>query len=479
MKKLEKNKVLLVTCDTERYLTHEDKQVPKERPNEEIAMYPIGLAYLYSCLESKNIDVRLLALNTKPHIYSFNKVIGEIEIFSPDFVGFQMLTGNRVSTYRLIEYIHEHYPNINIVVGGIHATIMYKQLVEKYPFIIAVIGEGEITFFELIKELNEKKPNLQKIDGIGFYKGKEAIRTKPRKLIEDLDILPFPKHELFFKNNKKRYEGGIFTSRGCPMNCSFCCLNPESKRVVRFRDVNKVVDEIEYMVKSFPQITEIMFQDDSFFINNQRVINICNEIIRRKIKMRFNCCGRMKPISKEMVKKLEEAGFDRVCLGIESADPGILISSRKGISQQDIINTFKLFAKSPINLKPFLIVGLPGENMKTIKESARFLKKIQKIKYFSCGNWANLLVVFPGSEVYEIAKSKGMINDDFWLSDKEIPIYTAEHSVEELKKIGDALLNNISFYRIITPKGFIAQFEMIPYIAEYLFGRVKYMLTKK
>jgi len=464
-------KVLLVTS------SFEDVRVPQAKTNEE-SHYPIGLAYLHSYLESKNIDVDALYLNHKDYQYCFKKVIEKIKTFSPNIIGFQILTCNRVSTYQLIEHIHKNYPKIKIIVGGIHATMMYKQLIEKYPFLIAVLGEGEITFIELIKEFNKKNSNLKKIDGIGFYEKNSVTRTKPRKLIENLDILPSPKHELFFKN-PKRYSGCLLTSRGCPFNCSFCCLNPEAKRIVRFRSVKNVVDEIEYMVKKFPQMTEIFIHDDSFFIDNKRVIEICEEIIRRKIKKDFVCSGRFKPISEELVRSLERANFKRVLLGLESGDNGILKSCHKGITQDDVIKTFKLFSKSQINLKTFLIIGLPGENIQTIKETARFIKKIQKIKYVSYGNFPVILFVYPGTEVYEIAKSKGMIDDEFWLSDKQIPMYTAENSYEELKKFGDILLNNICYKRIITPKGFKAQFEMIPYLTKYIFLKLKERFFKK
>jgi radical SAM superfamily enzyme YgiQ (UPF0313 family) len=465
MKKYFKNKVLLITS------SFEDVPLTPAARTDEDSHYPIGLAYLHSYLESKKIDVKTLCLNNKPYEYCFEKVIEMIKNFSPEIIGFQILTSNRVSSYKLIEKIHKDYPKIKIITGGIHSTIMYKQLIEKYPFLIAVLGEGEITFLELIKELNKKIINFKKIDGLAFYKNKKVIRTKSRKLIENLDSLPFPKHELFFKNSN-RYSGCLLTSRGCPFSCSFCCLNPEAKRIVRFRSPKNVVDEIEYMIKNFPRMTEVFIHDDSFFVNNQRVIEICNEIIKRKIKIDFVCSGRFKPISKELISKLEEANFKRVLLGLESGDNTILKSCHKGINQEDVISTFKLFSKSSINLKTFLIIGLPGENINTINETAKLIKKLQKIKYVSYGNFANLLMIYPGTEVYEIAKSKGMMDDSFWLSEKEIPIYTAEHSYEELNKLGDVLLDNIAFKRIITLKGFKAQFEMIPYLGIYLFNKI-------
>ena len=472
MTKDSKPKVLLATS------SFEDLPLVPQGKTDDVSHYPIGLAYLHSYLESKNVEARMLWLNHKSYREGTKRVMEEVKNFSPDVVGFQMLTSNRVSSYRLIESLHKKYPEIQLVIGGIHTTIMYRQLIKKYPFLIAVLGEGEITFVELIKELGKKNPNLKKIDGIAFFENNAVARTKPRQVIENLDTLPFPKHEIFFKN-PNRYSGCMLTTRGCYFNCSFCCLNPEAKRKVRFRSPENVVDEIEHMYKQFPQMTEIFIHDDSFFADNERVIKICEEIIKRKIKLDFVCSGRIKPVSEEMVKKLEQANFTRVMLGIESGDNGILKSCHKGITQDDITKAFKLFSNSKINLKTFMIVGLPGENIKTIKETARFIKSIQKIKYTSYSDFSNLLMVYPGTEVYEIAKSKGMIDDEFWLSDKEIPIYTAENDYQELKRLESILADNTSFYRILTLKGFKAQFEMIPYILEYLLTKVVKIIKTK
>ena len=468
-----KNKILLITSSFE-----DVPEVPASITDDD-SHYPIGMGYLYSYLESKGTDVELLSLNHIDYKTCYSTVMNKVKEFKPDFVGLQLLSSNRVSSYRIIERINKEYPDIQLIIGGIHTTIMYEQLLEKYPFIVAVLGEGEITTDELLRELNKSQPNLRGIDGVAFYNeaSRKVERTKPRALVKDLDIFPFPKHELFFKDSN-RFSGCVITSRGCFMRCSFCVLNPEAKRIVRYRSPKNVVDEIEYMAKSFPQMTEVFIHDDSFFADNKRVIEICEEMIKRKIKLEFVCSGRMIPLTTEMISKLEEANFTRVMLGIESGDNGILKSCHKGITQQNIIDAFNLFAKSKINLKTFLIIGLPGETEETVRETIRLIKKIQKIKYVSYGDFSNFLMVYPGTEVYEIAKSKGMVNDDFWLSNEEIPVYTAENSMEELKRLGGILSDNISYERILTWKGFRAQFIMIPYLIVHFAKRIKAKIQK-
>lgn len=462
-----KSNVLLIASNFEEVsLFNASYQQPLGVKPTKYSHYPLGLAYLHSYLESQGNNVQSLCLNHCDDKTCLNTVIETINKLSPEVIGLQILSPNRLSSYRLTEYIHKKYPDIYLVVGGIHTTIMYKQLLEKYPFLIAVLGEGEITFSELVKELCKKTPNLRTIDGIAFNHNDSIIKTKERKLIDNLDILPFPKHELFFDD--KRTSGCLLTSRGCPFNCSFCVLRAISERRVRHRSAKNVVDEIEYMVNKFPEMTRIWIHDDSFFLDNQRVIEICDEIIRRKIKMNFVSSGRMKPLSKELVSKLEQANFKKVLLGLESGNERILHSCHKGITKKDALNAFKLFSDSSIELYAFLIVGLPGETLETVMETINFVKKLQKIKYIYYNNVA-ILSVYPGTEIYEIAKANAMIDDDFWFSDKPVPLFTVEHNQEQLFHFKEIVLNNLSLDRFWTKAGLRAQFTMTPYIIKYLF----------
>lgn len=467
-----KKRILLITSSTESCVIGTVNKEHKEGANinDDESHYPLGLAYLHSAVENAGHDVRTLFLNNHDDEYCDNNIKETLKNFLPDIVGFQILTQNRVSSYRAIQYIRDKYPHINQVIGGIHATIMHEQIIKKYPYVIAILGEGEITLPELIKELSNDTPNLQSVDGIAFFENNTIVKTKQRQLISNLDEIPFPKHEIFF--NGKRRAGSIMTTRGCPFNCSFCCLDSVSRRRVRSRSIGNIIEEIEWMRQKFPQMTDIWIHDDSFFIDNQRVIEFCNEIIKRKIKINFVCNGRLKPISEEMVYKLEQANFSRILFGLESGDNDILQKCHKGINQEDVVTAYKLFAKTKINIFSHIIVGLPGENIKTVMTTAKFIKKLQRIKCIPNYN-AYLLTIFPGTEVYEMAKTAGIINDDYWLTDGLAPVFTAENSFEKLTKFQDILLNNISPIRTFTTiAGFKSQFFLIPY-------HIKYILSSK
>lgn len=461
-------KIMLVSSSFEEVslMTAETKLKAGIKLSEE-SHYPLGIAYLHSYLESYGHEVRSLCLNSHAYEHCLETVIKTIEEFSPDVIGLQLLTPNRVSSYRIIEYVREKYPNIHLIVGGVHATVMFRQILERYPFLIVVRGEGEITLEELVRGLLTGAPHLDAIDGIAFNRNGAIHTTNERQLIGDLDMLPFPRHDMFF--NEDRTLGCLMTTRGCPFSCSFCCLRSISRKAVRHRSVKNVVDEIEYMAKTFPRLTTIWIHDDSLFLDNARAIQICDEIIRRKIKMEFIGSGRVKPLCKELVRKLEQANFSKVLVGLESGDEGILRSARKAITQQDVINAFKLFADSSVDLFALLIVGLPGETHATIMTTVDFVQKLQRIKYIHYDQASvGLLTVYPGTEIYEISKTKGMIDDTFWLMDKPTPLFTVENDREQLFRFKEIMMNHISMNRIMTPAGFRAQLYMVPHIGRYL-----------
>jgi radical SAM superfamily enzyme YgiQ (UPF0313 family) len=424
--------------------------------------YPIGLAYLDAALKVKGFSVETLSFNYYTFGHCFWAVMDVIKDRQVHAIGLQMLTGTRVICYHLIERIHRERPEIRIIVGGIHATVMYKQLLEKYPYIIVVIGEGEETLPELLRT---PRQSLHLVWGIAYSDNGEVVRTKPRELIQDLDSLPFPSHEIFMA--PQRTTMNILTSRGCPFHCSFCCLSSITHGKVRFRSVKNVVDEIETTLKRSPQINHVWIHDDQFFLDNSRVVEFCNEIMKRGINVQFTCSARFKPIRQDMIWKMEQAGFTRVYLGLESGQDDILRRCHKGITQKDAIKAFQMFKHSKIRLIAFLIVGLPGEDHGTMRETARFVKILQHIKYVYF-NEIGILTIFPGTEVYDLAKAAGVIDDTYWLTDGPSRLYTAEHSETELVAYKDELLTEISIDRILTRKGFKTQFYMLGPFLHYL-----------
>jgi len=427
--------------------------------------YPLGLAYLHSYLESRGHTVRTLALNHEPFANCREQVLAGIKAFSPDTIGFQILTSNRVATMLLVDEVHQLLPSVPILLVGIHTSVMYSQLLDRFPYAIAVLGEGEQTCDELLQALASSR-NIEDVPGIAFRSAGKVRLTALRTLWENLDELPFPKHDIFFTGNRSL--AGMLSSRGCAFKCSFCVLDSFSRRRVRFRSPENVLEEIDYLARTFPNLQTIWFHDDSFFFRPERAIAICEGIIRLGIRKNFVCSARFKPISQELVNALERAGFGMVLFGLESGSEKILQLAHKHITQDDAIKAIELFRHRNIRLAVFLIVGLYGETRETLIETARFFQRLQKIKYFLHPDGVAILNVYPGTEIYELCKQQRLLEDKFWLTDQPTPVFTVEHDLATLQLFRDLLLDHVSLFRLPNPRALHFQRTLIPQILKFL-----------
>lgn len=433
------------------------------------APYSIGLAYLQASLELAGHEVRLLFLNNFDQVSSEVSFLNVVEEWRPQLVGMQVFSMNRTSTFAAIEKLRHDYPEIRVVIGGVHTSVMYEQMLHKYPHIITALGEGEITFTELCAAL-ESGDSYDSIAGIAYYQDGAVVVTKPRALLKDLDLLPFPKHEVFFDGCPERTVGHIISSRGCPFDCSFCCLKVISQRKYRARNVKSVVEEIVQLKARYPRLLQIQFHDDTFLLNNQRVIEFCQMIIPYQLDITFVCSARVKPVSAEMFAWMKKAGFVKIMFGLETGSAKLLNSIHKKITRDDVLNLFRIIKPFNFTITTFLMVGFPGEDDDTVKETIDLVRETQKI----CYNWIagiGKLWVYPGTEIYRIMKESGKIADDYWLTDNSVPNFTVEHDLETLILYENRLMDNLSISRIFTFNGFKNHFLVMPLtIIRFLFA---------
>lgn len=438
-------------------------------------VYPIGIGYLHSVLEQAGHDVRTIVTSNLDYGTSDKRFKELFRSFNPDVVGFSMFSSNRVSTFRMIEWVNSvHIIPPKIIIGGIHASVMYEQIIEKYPDVIAVIGEGERTFLELITAFERHHTKLDSIKGIAFYNGKEIITTETRPLIQDLDSLPFPKHEIFF--SPQRTIATMFTARGCPSRCTFCCLKVTSRGRYRKRSVGNVFAEIQYLKTKYPQLKHIQILDDTFLLDNKRVIELCKLIIDANLGITFGCIARVKPISSEMFSWMEKAGFVSIEFGLETGSQKMLDSIQKDINLSDVTTLIKTLKPFKFKIYFLVMAGFPGETYHTIKESIEFIRSIQKEHYVNVLT-IGVLQVFPGTEVYAIMKKAGQINDNYWITNSPVPYYDVDYTVRELESIEKYMINRIGIKRIFMG-GFAHQIIKAPKtIVPFLLRHREYALT--
>lgn len=437
---------------------------------QEDSHYPLGLGYLQAYLEEHgDHEVKSLYLNNVNYDICHAKIKKTIEEFQPEMIGISLMTHSRVSAYRTIEWVHENYPDMHIITGGMHVSVMYKKMVEKYPYTIAVIGEGEETLNDIVNTY-ENNGNIEEVQGIAYHDGEKVVVTPRRPLIQDLDTLPFPRHDLFIHEGKKM--ANLLTSRGCPFKCNFCVLDHTSRRKVRFRSGEDIADEVEMILTNHPSIESIWIHDDAFMINKDRTLDFCEAIIRRGIKTSFVASARFNPIDENVVKKMEMAGFSHVLFGLESGAAEVMKGMRKGITKQHAIDGMKMFAEIAPSIKTtaFLIAGLPGETDETVEETIEFVQELQSINYTFYDD-IGVCMIYPGTEIYTSALIKGKMTDDYWMTDKPVPYYTPEfggvHEYDKLMQMKERIREGIALSKMFTPVGFLLQRKLIPKVIEY------------
>jgi len=400
---------------------------------DENKIYPLGLAYLGAVLEKKNFEVKVFDFFSLPWEEGSKKIFEIISSENPDVIGLSSLTMNRTSASRVAKMAKKINPKIKVLMGGVHPSIMYEQILKNYPVDFVVLGEAEETIVELMEGIKkgEKPSYFKKIYGLAFKtKNGRIIKTEPRGYIKDLNKLPYPKHEYFRKEIESSKKAYIMTSRGCPFGCLFCSTSNYWGRMCRRRSIESIIGEIKFLIKQFPSIEEILFVDDEFTLNQEHTIELCKTMIKEKIKLKWDCSTRVSSVSEKLVYWMKKAGCIHVSMGVESGSEKLIETIHKRITIRQVIDAFELFHKYGIPASMYLITGLPGENSQTVKDTLRLLKRLAKAKPEF--KKPALLQIYPNTEVYELAKKQGIIDDDYWLTPKLVPLYTYEHSKNKL-----------------------------------------------
>jgi len=374
-------------------------------PLEENPLPPLSLSYLAGALARGGIEVKILDfLVTRYHP---EKLRRELEDYQPQFVGATCVTLNYPIARRMLKVCKAFDRHIFTVIGGPHVTFAPEETLLQSPWIDAiVIGEGERTLVELVRAVEEHK-DIHQISGIAFTNGGMVIKTLPQARIEDLDRLPLPARELL---PMARYSAmgtpcTIITSRGCPYSCIFCSGHRMFGPKVRFRNFGLVVDEIEKLQRDFG-LAKINIVDDTFTLNHNHTRAVCEEMLRRNLKIKWSVFARVDRINENLAQLMNRAGCEWVLFGVESADEGILKTIKKGITPEEVRRGVKIAAEAGINVFNSFILGLPGESRDTALKSMAFGDELYQ--QYGAKYGFHILSPLPGTELYEKAKDYGI-----------------------------------------------------------------------
>jgi len=362
---------------------------------------PLGIGYIASYVLSKNPKVQIRILDFTVSEFSIEGLKSELKKFCPEILGISVLTINFPFATLIARLVKQHDSRVVVVIGGVHATLLPEECLAYCD--IVVRGEGEETFWEIVRE----RP-LDSIDGISFRKNGRIVNRNARAYIRDLDVLPYPAHHLFEMKKYECFPGwGIMASRGCPYQCIFCSSPIMWGRQLRIRSAKSVVDEIEYLHRTFG-IIRITFLDDTINVPRKRAIEICNEIIKRGLHREISFVCQMRAnrqfISLELFKKMQEANFIRVEFGIESGSQKVLNSIGKSLTVNEAKNAVRMAKKAGIPIvKGFFMVGNWGEGITDVLATWYFILRTPVYPVFS------ICTPFPGTRFFKMLEEEGYI----------------------------------------------------------------------
>lgn len=319
-----------------------------------------------------------------------------------------------------INYIKSHLPKIPLLVCGSHGTVRPDLILKDMNFDILIKGEYEYALLDVIDALGGKK-ELKEVPNIIIKRKDEVIKTQEN----DLLLHPEMKDDLFpaydkvdmnsyfgdhYINNvplRRRRWAVVQASRGCPYSCSFC-FNFWGKRV-RFRSPESIVEEMELLEKKYG-IEEIFFIDFTFTLNKKWVSEICENILKKGLKIKWTVETRCDLIDKEIVTLMARANCRSIWLGIESFDDNILQLNNKGYKSSIVIPAIITIKDAGIEPHAFIMIGMPGETVETLNNTISEIYKL-KIPYTK-----SIITCTPrfGTDYYETAKKQYPLLGDSW-----------------------------------------------------------------
>ena len=436
---------------------------------------PLGIAYMAGVLQENNIDVEILDASAED--MDFKDVEKELLKRKPDLVALTALTPTIGRALETAQVVKETLPDSIVVMGGYHPTFNFIETLEDENVDIVIRGEGEYIMLNLVQAL-ENQSSLHDVKGIVFEdkNSKEIVVNPEAPLIQDLDELPFPALNLLPMDKYRLLDMDthmttMITTRGCPMQCSFCSSAAMHGKKIRERSIENIVDEIEYLKTNY-DIDTIAFMDDTFTLKKRKVMAICDEILKRNIEIMWGCTSRVDTLDEKLLKKMKEAGCITIFIGVESADQQQLDNMCKNTTIAKIENAFKIARKLKIRTIASVALGMPGDTKEIMNTTVKFVHKLKP-------NYAiySLATPYPGTRFYKEAFEKNLIKIKDWSKYTLItPILeTIDCSLNDMRKIQAKAF--MKFY--LRPHYIIRQFlQDGPYLLKTIFGVIKTALSK-
>lgn len=332
-----------------------------------------------------------------------------------DVIGIPTFTNSIAFSYATAKICKKALPNCQVVLGGVHATTLPERTLRECAEVdFIILGEGEYRFESLLRHLKNEIISLDRLDGVAYRSGNKIVVNEMKDYIADLGKLPLPAYDLLdmlkYIPHPSQYKYlpnyPVVIQRGCPYNCSFCAAHTIHGKIVRFKPVEKVIEELKILKKQYGA-RGVYFQDSTFLINKKYIAELLNRLIEEKLGLAWACNTRVNTIDKDILKLMKKAGCWMIDFGIESGNQKSLDLMKKGVTVKQNERAVKLTEKNGIIAFCTYILALPGENYEDSLNTIKFSLKLR-----STMAMFYLPVPYPGTELINIAREYGGLRED-------------------------------------------------------------------
>jgi len=389
---------------------------------------PTGLLYLGAVLRRAGVEVRILdpyleGLSPRAFV---NAVVRE----RPDLFGLYVVSDTYFTARQVVSSVHDRLPGVFTVFGGPHPTLLPGEVLRHTPGLDALVaGDGEEALPELVRRL-EHGQSLDGVPNLYYRDGAGIVANPTRKMVEDLDTVPFPAYDLVdldrygfsypVPNGHDARAANLITSRGCPYDCLFCSNTNLTDRVVRWRSIPNVMAEIAMLTDRY-KVEFLWIQDDAFNLKPQRVEAFCEALRSLPSKVYWSCIMRADHMTRELLERMKACGFVGGYFAAETTHDHLREQViGKNIRFETIRRTIDWFNELDLWCGINFVVSLPGQTRAEMETDMCFIEDLRLRNRLSSVN-LNILRIYPGTRLEKLALDRGVLKPGFsWHDEKRM-----------------------------------------------------------